>query len=89
MRVGVVAFLLAVALFAVVVTVGTIGSVFSGGAGVHTVSCDAAIGPLPDGGGAGAADVRHLTAEQRGHAAATGLAGRHPGRDDRVGAAQP
>lgn len=68
MRLGVVAFLLAIVLIAVVITVGEIGTVF-GGFGVATLSCDAALGPLPEGGGIGAVDARNLTDEQRGNAA--------------------
>jgi peptidoglycan DL-endopeptidase CwlO len=69
MRVGLVAFLLAVALFMVVLTAGVITSMFGSGAGVRTLSCDAAIGPLPEGGGVGTVDARNLTDEQRGNAA--------------------
>jgi hypothetical protein len=72
MRVGIVVGVLAVAVFAAVVTTGTVSKVVTdqqqaAAQGIVNTSCDAAIGPSqpgqPD---RGAADAGNLTAEQRG-----------------------
>lgn len=70
MRAGVIAFLLAAGVFTVVVVTAMVSSVFGalGGSPFANASCDAAIGPLPEGGGTGAVDARNLTQEQRGNA---------------------
>lgn len=71
MRVGVIGVLVAGMVFVVVMVTAMVTSVFGGAdsSAFDTASCDAALGPLPSGGGDGAVDVRNLTDEQRRNAA--------------------